>query len=43
VDLRIFPHPTPRYGQVNPRRGYGRPGLALAIMLGAQLMIILDN
>jgi len=27
---------------VNPRRGYGRPGLALAIMLGAQLMIILD-
>jgi EmrB/QacA subfamily drug resistance transporter len=27
---------------VNPRRGHGRPGLALAIMLGAQLMIILD-
>ena len=27
---------------MNPRRGYGRPGLALAIMLGAQLMIILD-
>ncbi len=24
------------------RRGYGRPGVALAIMLGAQLMIILD-
>ncbi|HMD91871.1 MAG TPA: MFS transporter [Trebonia sp.] len=27
---------------MNPRRGHGRPGLALAIMLGAQLMIILD-
>jgi EmrB/QacA subfamily drug resistance transporter len=25
-----------------PRRGTGRPGVALAIMLGAQLMIILD-
>ena len=25
-----------------PRRGAGRPGVALAIMLGAQLMIILD-
>jgi EmrB/QacA subfamily drug resistance transporter len=25
-----------------PRRGRGRPGVALAIMLGAQLMIILD-
>jgi len=25
-----------------PRRGSGRPGIALAIMLGAQLMIILD-
>jgi EmrB/QacA subfamily drug resistance transporter len=25
-----------------PRRGGGRPGIALAIMLGAQLMIILD-
>lgn len=25
-----------------PRRGSGRPGVALAIMLGAQLMIILD-
>jgi EmrB/QacA subfamily drug resistance transporter len=27
---------------MSPRRGNGRPGLALAIMLGAQLMIILD-
>src|SRR6516164_2332334 len=42
VDLRIFPHRTSRDRPVNPRRGYGRPGLALAIMLGAQLMIILD-
>jgi EmrB/QacA subfamily drug resistance transporter len=25
-----------------PRRGHGRPGIALVIMLGAQLMIILD-
>jgi hypothetical protein len=26
----------------SPRRGSGRPGIALAIMLSAQLMIILD-
>src|SRR6516162_1175355 len=42
VDLRIFPHRTSHDRQVNPRRGHARPGLALAIMLGAQLMIILD-
>jgi len=47
VNLRIFPHRTARDDPgrapgVSPRRGHGRPGLALAIMLGAQLMIILD-
>ncbi|MFY9667448.1 MAG: MFS transporter, partial [Trebonia sp.] len=39
MDLRIFPHRTAS-GAV--RRGDGRAGVALAIMLGAQLMIILD-
>ena len=32
----------PRDGGKSPRRGSGRPGIALAIMLSAQLMIILD-
>ena len=32
---------SPRGGS-GPRRGSGRPGIALAIMLSAQLMIILD-
>src|SRR5215469_7698695 len=39
VDLRIFPHRTVN-GAV--RRDRGRAGVALTIMLGAQLMIILD-
>ena len=32
----------PRDEGTSPRRGSGRPGIALAIMLSAQLMIILD-
>src|SRR6201995_5174508 len=50
VNLRIFPHRTSRLpdrgavaGDVADRRPGARPGVALTIMLGAQLMIILDN
>jgi EmrB/QacA subfamily drug resistance transporter len=47
VNLRIFPHRTSglaeRGADVNGARDYrARPGLALTIMLGAQLMVILD-
>jgi EmrB/QacA subfamily drug resistance transporter len=46
VNLRIFSHgtpdPTDRATRASDRRAATRPGIALAIMLGAQLMIILD-
>ena len=49
VNLRIFPHRTSRLADrgadardARDRRPGARPGVALAIMLGAQLMIILD-
>src|SRR6185437_424635 len=49
VNLRIFPHRTSRLAgrgadvrDTRDRRPGTRPGVALAIMLGAQLMIILD-
>jgi hypothetical protein len=50
VNLRIFPNRTSRLadrradvGDTRGRRPGARPGVALAIMLGAQLMIILDR
>ncbi|MGH3282293.1 MAG: hypothetical protein ACRDNW_24595, partial [Trebonia sp.] len=47
MNLRIFSHSTPGLAERGPdakgTRGRStRPGVALAIMLGAQLMIILD-
>jgi len=49
VNLRIFPQRIPgraggeaNGGDARPRRAAGRPAIALTIMLGAQLMVILD-
>jgi hypothetical protein len=43
VNLRIFPHSTSRLADRGTDVRGARPGIALAIMLGAQLMIILNK
>ena len=44
MNLRFLPHrASSRPVPFAPRRGQGNPGIALAITLGTQMMVILDR